>query len=398
MLCPRRLVQISLLTALLCGCTTPPSGPDKTSATDANSKAGTSSSTTSSTTPGGSAGPGSAGTKSSGSASANSRFDPVSLPQTESTRRATMQRFGVELASERKLPEAKVLKLLDEARYNPTVARIVAPVAAGQPRPPRSWATYRGRVVEPILIAQGQAFMKQYGAELDRATARYGVPQNIIAAIIGVETLYGKNQGTFRVLDSLATLGFDYPDASRPDRAEMFRGQLADLIELDLSGRVDARTLKGSFAGAVGIPQFMPGSIKRFAVSASGAQEINLNTNMADAIASVANFLVEHGWQRGLPTFAPVRLPASADKLVDGGLKPTLDWTQLQAAGAKLAPGAKEAPWMRAALGVIDLPEERAGTVEFRTATQNFFTITLYNRSYFYAASVADLASALADN
>ena len=178
----------------------------------------------------------------------------------------------------------------------------------------------------------------------------------------------------------------------------MFRGQLADLIELDLTGRVDARTLKGSFAGAVGIPQFMPGSIKRFAVSAQGAQAINLSTNMADAIASVANFLVEHGWHRGLPTFVPVRLPAGADKLVDGGLKPTLDWPQLQAAGAKLAPGAKEAPWMRTALGVIDLPEDNAGTVELRTATQNFFTITQYNRSYFYAASVADLANALADN
>ncbi len=401
MLCPRRLVLSSLLTALLCGCASPPSETGKTSATDANSKTGTASSTNSSTASGATAGAGSAGSAgatASGSASTNSRFDPASHPQTESARRAIMQRFGVELAAQRKLSEPKVLKLLDEALYNPTVARIVAPVAAGQPRAPRSWATYRGRVVEPIRIAQGQAFMQQYAAELDQATARYGVPQNIIAAIIGVETLYGKSQGTFRVLDSLATLGFDYPDASRPDRAEMFRGQLADLIELDLTGRVDARTLKGSFAGAVGIPQFMPGSIKRFAVSARGAQEINLSTNMADAIASVANFLVEHGWQRGLPTYAPVRLPASADKLVDGGLKPTLDWPQLQAAGAKLAPGAKDAPWMRAALGVIDLPEESAGTVELRTATQNFFTITLYNRSYFYAASVTDLASALADN
>lgn len=393
MLWPRRLFQFSLLTVILCGCSTPPSGPDKTAAADKNPKT---QATAGVTTAPSAASPGAK--SASDAANFGARFDPASRPQTESARRTTMQRFGVELAAQRKLSEAKVLNLLNEARYNPTVARIVAPVAPGQIRPPRSWATYRGRVVEPILIAQGHAFMKQYGAELDRATARYGVPQNIIAAIIGVETGYGKNQGSFRVLDSLATLGFDYPDASRPDRAEMFRGQLADLIELDLTGRVDARTLKGSFAGAVGIPQFMPGSIKRFAVSARGAQEINLSTNMADAIASVANFLVEHGWQRGLPTFVPVRLPASADKLVDGGLKPTLDWPQLQAAGAKLAPGAKDAPWMRAALGVIDLPEERAGTVEFRTATQNFFTITLYNRSYFYAASVADLARALADN
>ena len=387
MLCLRRLLQFSVLTALLCGCASPPSESGKAATADTSSNTGTGPGAASGTSSGGKTGESSSG-----------RFDPASRPQTESARRATMQRFGVELAAQRKLPEPKVLQLLEEARYNPTVARIVAPVAAGQRRAPRSWVTYRGRVVEPIRIAQGQAFMQQYGDELDRATARYGVPQNIIAAIIGVETLYGKSQGTFRVLDSLATLGFDYPDASRPDRAEMFRGQLADLIELDLSGRLDARTLKGSFAGAVGIPQFMPGSIKRFAVSARGAQEINLSTNMADAIASVANFLVEHGWQRGLPIFVPVRLPAGADKMVDGGLKPTLDWPQLQAAGATLAPGAKQAPWMRAALGVIDLPEEIAGTVKLRTATQNFFTITQYNRSYFYAASVADLARALADN
>lgn len=389
MLCTRRLLQLGLLATLLSGCTTPPSGTGQTSATGQPPTTSTPSNANASN-----ASIGAAKTP----ASTTGRFDPVSRPQTESARRATMQRFGVELAAQRQLTEQKVLQLLDEARYNPTVARIVAPVAPGQTRAPRSWATYRGRVVEPIRVAQGQAFMQQYAAELDRASARYGVPQNIIAAIIGVETLYGKSQGTFRVLDSLATLGFDYPDAARPDRAEMFRGQLADLIELDLTGRVDARTLKGSFAGAVGIPQFMPGSIKRFAVSARGAQEINLSSNMADAIASVANFLVEHGWQRGLPIFVPVRLPASADKLVDGGLKPTLDWPQLQAAGAKLAPGAKDAPWMRAALGIIDLPEETAGTVELRTATQNFFTITLYNRSYFYATSVADLATALASN
>lgn len=314
---------------------------------------------------------------------------------TQASRRAAMRDFGVELASTRKLSEPEVLKLIDEARYNPTVIRIVTPPAVGQPRAPRSWATYRGRFVEPIRINQGRAFMKQYATELDRATKRYGVPQNIIAAIIGVETLYGKSQGNFRVLDALASLGFDYPDPKRPDRATMFRGQFADLIELDLTGRLDARSLKGSYAGAIGIPQFMPGSIKRFAVSASGAQQIDLSNNMSDAIVSVANFLVEHGWQRGLPVFAPVTLPATADKLVDGGLTPNLDWPLLRAAGAKLAPGAKETAWARAPLGVIDLPEEAAGRVELRTATPNFFAITQYNRSYFYAASVADLAQAL---
>ena len=314
---------------------------------------------------------------------------------TVASRQAALKRFGLNLATERKLSEPEVLQLIEETRYNPTVVRIVTPPAVGQPRAPRSWASYRGRFVEPIRINQGRAFMTQYASELDRASQRYGVPQNIIAAIIGVETLYGKSQGTFRVLDALASLGFDYPDPKRPDRAAMFRGQYADLIELDLTGRVNARTTKGSYAGAIGIPQFMPGSIKRFAVSADGNTRIDLSDSMPDAISSVANFLVEHGWQRGLPVFAPVVLPASASTLVDGGLTPNLDWPQLRAAGATLEPGAKETAWARSALGVIDLPEESAGTLALRTATANFFAITQYNRSYFYAASVADLAKAL---
>jgi len=376
-----RWFQLSVFTLLLCGCAAPLSSPN-----------GTTGGNTAGTTAGSATG----GLEKPSNGATSQQTDPASGPQTLAARRAAMRRFGVELATSRALSEPKVLALLDEARYNPTVARIVTPPAQGQPRAPRSWTAYRGRVVEPIRIAQGQAFMLQYASDLDRATARYGVPQNIIAAVIGVETLYGRNTGDFRVLDSLATLGFDYPDASRPDRAEMFRNQLADLIELDLTGRLDARTLKGSYAGAIGIPQFMPGSIKRFAVSARGAKEINLSTNMADAVDSVANFLVEHGWQRGLPIFVPVKLPVGAEKFVDGGLKPTLDWPQLRSAGATLTGATKDAPWTRTALGVIDLPEENAGTIELRTATQNFFTITLYNRSYFYAASVADLAAALA--
>ena len=375
---PRRILFISCLTGLLSAC----------SGTAVSPKAG-------------------AGERAEGAAANQDKTQPsdtVKPGQTQPTpvgghtpasRRQALQQFGVELAASRQLPEAKVLGLIDEVRYNPTVVRIVTPPEAGQPRVPRSWATYRGRFVEPIRINQGRAFMQHYASELDRAAQRYGVPQNIIAAIIGVETLYGKSQGNFRVLDALASLGFDYPDPKRPDRAAMFRGQFADLIELDLAGKLDARNIKGSYAGAIGIPQFMPGSIKRFAVSATGSNSIDLSNNMSDAIMSVANFLVEHGWQRGLPVFAPVTLPASADKLVDGGLKANLDWPQLRAAGATLIAGAKETAWARAPLGVIDLPEEAAGRVELRTATPNFFAITQYNRSYFYAASVADLAQAL---
>ena len=375
---PRRVLQIGCLAMLLSACSgtavSPGPGKTETQIKPNNSQSGT---------------------HRSEPADQNLISSSPAGGHTSATRRAALRQFGQELASTRQLSEAGVLSLVEDARYNPTVIRIVTPPAAGQPKVPRSWATYRGRFVEPIRINQGRAFMQQYAAQLDRAANRYGVPQSIIAAIIGVETLYGKSQGNFRVLDALASLGFDYPDPKRPDRAAMFRGQLADLIELDLTGRLDARTIKGSYAGAIGIPQFMPGSIKRFAVSATGAKTIDLSNSVPDAIDSVANFLVEHGWQRGLPVFAPVTLPPSADKLVDGGLKPNLDWPQLRAAGAKLAPGAKETAWSRGPLGVIDLPEEATGKVELRTATPNFFAITQYNRSYFYAASVADLAQAL---
>jgi membrane-bound lytic murein transglycosylase B len=334
-----------------------------------------------------------------GSTEPTPETEQPNAPQDEfasSTRRDEVKQFAHKLATTRSLSEPAILNLLNEARYSATVAKLIAPVASGQPRPPKSWKVYRGRRLDSLTVSQGKAFMQQNASALDRASERYGVPGHVIAALIGVETLYGKNQGSFRALDALATLAFDYPDMSRPERAAMFRDNLADLIELDLTGKVNARTLKGSYAGAVGIPQFMPSSIKRFAVSADGQTKIDLNLNPADAIMSIANYLVEHGWQRGLPVFVPVQLPAEADKLVDGGLKPTTDWAQLQAAGAKLNAGQTlSQAWMKAALGVIDLPEEAAGTTEYRTATPNFFSLTQYNHSYFYAAAIADLSEAL---
>lgn len=375
-----RFAQILVASSMLVACST---------TSDSASKNGTTGSTSNGSTGSTVSKPSTSGNDTTGSSSTNIKTTGQGL----TSRRAEIEEFGHSIAATRKLNDADVQKLLAEAKYNPTVYRLLAPPAPGQKRPLRSWQTYRGRVVEPVRISQGKQFMQDYESDLDRASKRYGVPKEIIAAIIGVETGFGRNQGNFRVLDALTTLAFDYPDQNRPDRIEMFRNQLADLIELDLTGKVNARTLKGSFAGAVGIPQFMPTSIKLFAVSGQGLKEVDLNNNFDDAILSVANFLIEHGWQPGLPVFAPVKLPSNPAKLVDGGLKPTLDWTQLKAAGASSTE--KSPSWMHTALGVIDLPEEAAGTTEYRVATPNFFTITQYNRSYFYATSVADLAAAL---
>jgi len=235
------------------------------------------------------------------------------------------------------------------------------------------------------------------------------VPASVVVAIIGVETLYGQHTGNFPVLDTLYTLAFHHPEPARPARVALFREQLADLIELDYARELDARLSKGSFAGALGLAQFMPGSIRRFARDGDGDGRIDLSTSAADAIASVANFLREHGWQQSLPVFAPVTLPDDVQSLLTHGLHATLDWPALQAAGARLdkAEETLQAPaaWQSHPLGVIALVEEGATDnatqtptqplTQYRVATPNFYALTHYNRSYFYAAAVADLAQAL---
>lgn len=313
-----------------------------------------------------------------------------------------IQAYAREVSQSRGVPLGRVETLLKSARYDAAAARLMAPSAT---RIRRSWVTYRNRFVEPIRIKAGLQFWAQNKKALDQASRDYGVPPSIIVAIIGVETIYGRNTGNFRVLDALATLGFRYPDSSRPERSQMFRDQLADLIQLDHEKKLNALEATGSFAGAMGLPQFMPGSLMRYAADGDRDGRIDLEYSADDAIASVARFLRLHGWVPGLPVFAPATLPRNPEALVVGGLHPTQDWAQLQAQGAQLrSAGASRHgatagnAWQQYKLGIVNLPDEPRKTVEYRVGTPNFFAITHYNRSYFYAASVADLAQALAND
>ncbi|MGB6105530.1 MAG: lytic murein transglycosylase B [Pusillimonas sp.] len=320
---------------------------------------------------------------------------------------SNIQAYADEVARARGVPIGHVEALLKQAQYNAAAVKLMTP---SKNRIRRSWVTYRNRFVEPVRINAGEKFWAENKAVLDQVERNYGVPQSIIVAIIGVETVYGRNTGSFRVLDALTTLGFRYPDSSRPERSQLFRDQLADLIELDYQNKLDARQATGSFAGAMGLPQFMPGSLMRYAADGNNDSHIDLYS-VDDAIASVARFLRLHGWAPGLPVFAPAILPQNPQALVVGGLYPTLDWVHLQAQGAKLRPAmgnaaavsgqganaAQNQDWTRHKLGVVDLLDEPRNTAEYRLGTPNFFAITHYNRSYFYAASVADLAQALAD-
>lgn len=322
-----------------------------------------------------------------------------------------IQAYAHEVAKVRHVPLAHVEALLKTARYDATAARLMTP--SGN-RIRRSWVTYRNRFVEPIRINAGERFWTENRTTLDSVAAAYGVPPSIIVAIIGIETVYGRNTGNFRVLDALATLGFRYPDSSRPERSQLFRDQLADLIQLDYEKKLNALDVTGSFAGAMGLPQFMPGSLMRYAADGNGDGRIDLLYSVDDAITSVARFLRLHGWVPGLPVFAPAAAGPKAASLVAGGLVPTYDWAELKAAGATLrtpgqgtagprkanhtaATAAGASAWQQYKLGVVDLLDEPRNRAEYRIGTPNFFAITHYNRSYFYATSVADLAQALAD-
>ncbi|MFY0475830.1 lytic murein transglycosylase B [Achromobacter marplatensis] len=372
----RRLLQLGVLSALLAGCsTTAPTAPNTLAAQPAAATGNTPIRIGPSTPTPGSELPDDA---------------PATLTATGALR-PEVRSFVEALAAERQLPLNPMVKALEGSRYNATVSRLIAPAPPGK-KIWRSWLTYRSRFVEPKRIGWGVDFYNENRDLLNQAAQRFGVPAPIIASIIGVETLYGRNMGNFRVLDALATLAFDYPDPNKPERATMFRGQLADFLTLVMKDKLDLET-RGSYAGAIGMPQFMPTSVMHYAVDGDDNGHIDLTNNTQDAIMSVGSFLAQHGWQRGLPVFAPVVLPADPTALVDGGLEPKQSWSTLSAAGARLQPGASATGWGSQPLGVVDLVEEARGTAQYRVGTPNFFALTKYNRSYFYATSVADLAN-----
>ncbi|MGE4336770.1 MAG: lytic murein transglycosylase B [Pigmentiphaga sp.] len=318
---------------------------------------------------------------------------------------AAQRAFAEELAAQRQLPLGAVVAALQQAQRNDTVLRLMAPPApaAGKPPGKRHWPGYRARFVEPVRIRHGLRFWEDNAAALARAEQATGVPAAVIVAIIGVETVYGRNMGNFPVLDSLYTLAFHWPAHASRDRSEYFRGELAEYLAMTLGQGQPPGRLRGSYAGAIGIPQFMPGSIRNFAVSARPGQPPDLVNSPDDAIASVANYLLAHGWQRELPVFIDATLPGQPKSWVAGGLEPTLSWQDLQRAGARprgapavagLISAPLASPNSDPRVGMINL-DHATGHTDHRIATVNFFAITHYNRSYFYATAVADLAVAL---
>jgi membrane-bound lytic murein transglycosylase B len=298
--------------------------------------------------------------------------------------RGDVRSFVRQMSRQHGFDEEPLVRLFSQVRTSEAVLRHIAPAPPGFRR---SWTTYRARFIEPVRIREGLRFWREHAATLRRASERFGVPEEIIVSIIGIETFYGRHTGDFRVIDALATLAFDYPR-----RSEFFREELEQFLLLSREQQFDPLGPRGSFAGAIGLPQFMPGSIRRYAIDFDGDGTIDLANSVADAIGSVARFLEGHGWQPGAPTHFPVRIEdeARARPAVDAGIPPSLTSLQLAAMGvtspAEIPAGEK--------LALVDLPNGDDTTLHV-LGTNNFYVITRYNRSYFYAMAVIDFAATL---
>lgn len=279
-----------------------------------------------------------------------------------------------------------------QVRFVESAVQLVKPAPPGKPK---NWQAYSERFIEPIRINAGLRFWNENAAALARAEATYGVPAEILVGIIGVETVYGRDTGRFRVLDTLTTLAFAYPEApNKAARSEFFRSELENTLLLARHENIDPFTLLGSFAGAVGLPQFMPGSILKYGVDFDGDGHIDLRGSTSDAIGSVANFLIQHGWKPGDtgPAVIPVDVAAHRgwEPLLGRGLAATLRADELEAAGVVFPAN----PVPGRLYGLVDL-QNGAEATEYWVASDNFFAITKYNRSYFYAMSVIDLGRAV---
>ena len=254
-----------------------------------------------------------------------------------------------------------------------------------------TWKEYRPIFITEKRIVEGIAFTQEYRTLLDRATEVYGVPANVIAAIIGVETFYGRITGKYTVLESLATLAFDYPP-----RATFFKKELSEFLELSFAEGWASDEVLGSYAGAMGVPQFISSSYRHYAVDFDGDGQRDLFGSMADIVGSVANYLSTHGWLRNAPIaeswLAPAGSREAARKLVTKSLKPSHGATVVRNLGFstnELARGTEKGR----KLSVMTM-NGQAGE-EFWIAYQNFYVITRYNHSRLYALAVFQLSEAL---
>jgi membrane-bound lytic murein transglycosylase B len=296
--------------------------------------------------------------------------------------REDIQKFVDTMVRRHRFERDEVTSLLASAQPQPKILEAIQRPAERS----LAWWEYRQRFMTPERIDGGVQVWRQHADELARIAAQTGVPAEYLIAITGVETFYGRITGRYRVLDSLATLGFDYPP-----RGDFFRRELEQFLLMSREERLDPREPLGSYAGAMGIPQFMPSSFRRFAVDGSGDGHRNLWEAGADVFASVGNYLREHGWRAGQPVLAEAYSVGAADDPATARLALADTVESLQKRGyvfQTMLSGKSRA---------MLVPAQLAESLTWRVGFANFYAITRYNRSPLYAMAVHDLAQQIAE-
>jgi membrane-bound lytic murein transglycosylase B len=304
------------------------------------------------------------------------------LAQASYAGRPEVQDFVRDLAKRHGLAESELKRVFAKAqRLDPVLEAIARPAERV-----RTWEEYRALLVTERRIAEGVEFWKKFPRTLERAEKKYGVAPEYVVAIIGVETSYGRNTGNWRVVDALTTLAFDYPP-----RAGFFRSELEQYLLMAREAGIDVFSVRGSYAGAIGIPQFMPSSARRYAVDFDGNGKIDLQRSRTDSIGSVANFLKLHGWQRDADAAVSARVAGDSWRgFMNGRFEPRHSMSELREAGIEF-----DSPQPAGASGVLIELANADRPSDYRIGLRNFYVITRYNRSAMYAAAVADLAKEL---
>ncbi|MGC3871929.1 lytic murein transglycosylase B [Halomonas sp. GXIMD04776] len=305
-------------------------------------------------------------------------FDPAHNPKTQALVDELVSRGGDRDWLELALRQAEFRPAVLEAMTGAAERRLV-------------WHEYRDIFIKPQRIEEGAAFIQAHQEAFDKAQAEYGVAPEVIAAIIGVETFYGRHTGTHRVIDSLATLAFHHPK-----RGDFFRGELAAFLEITSEQNVDPLTLEGSYAGAMGFPQFIPTSYQAYAVDFDGDGKRDLWHNPVDAIGSVGNYFARHGWKTDGAIVTEAKGPKTPPKAVNFNRtqKPYVSVGDLRGEGVEPTAGAV----LEDSDQVIPLSlETRDGSMRYLLGHDNFYVITRYNHSHLYAMAVTTLAQRIRD-
>jgi membrane-bound lytic murein transglycosylase B len=298
-------------------------------------------------------------------------FDPA---------RADLLAFVDEVVAKHGFEREALVSLLAQAESRPSILKAIAKPAERTLR----WDEYRGKFLVERRIERGSEVYSQRRAELEQAQAATGVPVDVILGIVGVETFFGENIGKHRVLDALATLAFDYPP-----RQKFFRAELEQYLVMAREEGLDPTVPVGSYAGAMGLPQFMPSSFRAYALDGDADGRRDLWQDWADVFLSVGNYLKVHGWRAG----EPIALPADASGANLGGLDGKLALSET--VGSLRRRGLKFETTLPDSTPAMLVPLTVAGGTEYRVGFANFYAITRYNRSVMYASAVSDLAAAI---